>query len=91
MKASRPSQNTKSEQHQSFRKWSLNELANKARHKRVWEGFERDMIRRRLPDADVVKGAIEKLHAEGNQEAIKRIESFVPVRAEIHDIIGYDE
>ena len=40
---------------------------------------------------DVAQAAIEMLNVEGEHEAVERLRSFcVPVREEIHDILGYD-
>jgi len=60
----------------SVRKWSCNDLVDKAKRPKVWKKLERsEAIADHWPDQDVVKAAVEKLRADGNDDAADRIES----------------
>jgi hypothetical protein len=69
--------------------------AHKAKRPKVWKTLERDgKLKKHWPDPGVVKQAIELLKANGQFDAIKRIEAFdeevVSEREEIHNLTEYD-
>jgi hypothetical protein len=72
--------------------WSTADFANKARRQKVFDRLVQNGTMGKHWDPAKVEAAIEILYAKGERPALERLRSFcVPVREEIHNILGYDE